>query len=588
MTTLDDIDPSNSISSFTISIHNRDYSAWSFYSEHPNNIISTNDFPILPTINPLTSKLFNGDIINIRNDTTYSITSSYTNNAHIPGVLILEGNKTFGRTPNKKRLYYKCIPFDNGLPVFLIPYNAPIGFSKVQTNHYVTFHIDNWTGKHPYGILTETLGRVDDLNAFYEYQLYCNNLNTSITQFTKTTNALFKPHSVEDYIRQIATNSNFQIEDRQSEYVFSIDPDGSVDFDDAFSIQPLLLQQYRVSIYIANVYVWIETLNLWNEMTTRPSTIYLPDRKRTMLPTVLSDEICSLQEDEPRFALAMDIIVDRDGRVDTEIPPRYTNVLIRVKKNYVYEEPKLLKNSHYKTMFALSKLMNPSVIDSHDVVAHFMVLMNATVGEYMKTQSVGIFRSATYINQTENNDPIDTLTAETGRLIRTWNNTHTQYTGYSPDTNLQQDIMGIDAYVHITSPIRRIVDLINQMILLKTNGIVQTFSPDASTFLDQWLHKIEYINTTVKSIRKVQTDCELLTKCVSSPEIMENLHTGILFDKNKKTDTLFAYMVYMEDIKMLARITTDIDYAIYTKVNCKLYLFQDEDKVRNKIRTVIL
>ena len=28
---------------------------------------------------------------------------------------------------------------------------------------------------------------------------------------------------------------------------------GSVDFDDAFSIQPLLLQQYRVSIYIANV-----------------------------------------------------------------------------------------------------------------------------------------------------------------------------------------------------------------------------------------------------------------------------------------------------------------------------------------------
>jgi len=588
MTTLDDIDPSNSISSFTISIHNRDYSAWSFYSEHPNNIISTNDLPILPTINPLTSKLFNGDIINIRHDTTYSITSSYANNAHIPGVLILEGNKTFGRTPNKKRLYYKCIPFDNGLPVFLIPYNAPIGFSKVQTNHYVTFHIDNWTGKHPYGILTETLGSVDDLNAFYEYQLYCNNLNTSITQFTKTTNALFKKHSVEDYIRQIATNSNFQIEDRQSEYVFSIDPGGSVDFDDAFSIQPLLLQQYRVSIYIANVYVWIETLNLWNEMTVRPSTIYLPDRKRTMLPTVLSDEICSLQEDQPRFALAMDIIVDRDGRVDTEIPPRYTNVLIRVKKNYVYEEPKLLKNSHYKTMFALSKLMNPSVIDSHDVVAHFMVLMNATVGEYMKTQSVGIFRSATYINQTDNNDSIDTLPAETGRLIRTWNNTHTQYTGYSPDTNLQHDIMGIDAYVHITSPIRRIVDLINQMILLKTNGIVQTFSPDASTFLDEWLHKIEYINTTVKSIRKVQTDCELLTKCVSSPEIMENLHTGILFDKNKKTDTLFAYMVYMEDIKILARISSDIDYALYTKVNCKLYLFQDEDKVRNKIRTVIL
>jgi len=426
------------------------------------------------------------------------------------------------------------------------------------------------------------------LNAFYEYQLYCNNLNTSISQFTKTTNALFKQHSVEHYIGQIATNSNFQVEDRQSEYIFSIDPNGSLDFDDAFSIQPLLLQQYRVSIYIANVYVWLETLNLWNEMTIRPSTIYLPDRKRTMLPPCLSDDLCSLQENQPRFALAMDIIVDRDGRVDTEIPPRYTNVLIRVKKNFVYEEPKLLKNSHYKTMFALSKLMDPTVIDSHDVVAHFMVLMNAKIGEYMKTQSVGIFRSATYINQNENNDAIHNLNGETGRLIRTWNNTHTQYAGYSPDINLKHDIMGIDAYVHITSPIRRIVDLINQMILLKTNGIVQTFSPYASAFLANWLDKIDYINSTMKSIRKVQTDCELLTLCVSSPEIMENIHTGILFDKNKKTDTLFTYMVYMEDIKMLTRITSDIDCALYTKVNCKLYLFQDEDKVRNKIRTVLL
>lgn len=585
MTTNDDIDLLNSISSFKISIHNRDYTSWSFYNECTNAVVHN---PLLNNMNPLNAKLFNGDIITIQQDTIINKTSPYTNNQNIPGVLILEGNKTFGRTSNKKRLYYKCIPFDNGLPVFLIPYNAPIGFSKVQINHYVTFHIDNWTGKHPYGILTETIGSVDDLNAFYEYQLYCNNLNTSITRFTKTTNALFKQQSVEQYIQQIIANSNFQIEDRQSEYIFSIDPDGSVDFDDAFSIQSIDDEHYRVSVYIANVFVWLETLNLWREVTNRPSTIYLPDRKRTMLPPCLSDDICSLQENKPRFALAMDIIIDCNGKIVEEYTPQYKNVVICVKKNFVYEEPKLLKNSHYKTMFALSKRMDPNVIDSHDVVAHFMVLMNAQIGEYMKTQSVGIFRSAKYIYQIEDNDTIQNLNNETSRLIRAWNNTHTQYIGYSPDINLQHDIMGINAYVHITSPIRRIVDLINQMILLKTNGIVQTFSTEASAFVIDWLHKIDYINTTVKSIRKVQTDCELLTKCVSSPEIMEDIHQGILFDKNIKTDTQFTYMVYMEDIKMLARITTETNYALYTKVNCKLYLFQDEDKVRNKIRTVIL
>jgi hypothetical protein len=75
---------------------------------------------------------------------------------------------------------------------------------------------------------------------------------------------------------------------------------------------------------------------------------------------------------------------------------------------------------------------------------------------------------------------------------------------------------------------------------------------------------------------------------VNTPEIMDIPHMGIVIDKGKQTDTLYSYTVYIEDIKMMSRVSTEVDYALYTKVNCKLYLFQDEDKVRNKIRTVIL
>jgi len=578
-----------SISSFTVSIHNRDYSSWSFYADNTDKEpINVMNYPALANVVPLSEKWLNGDVIRVTDTQVTVVKSMYSKSKNIPGVLILDGNKTYGRTQNNKRLYYKCIPFDRGLPAFLIPYNAPIGFSKVQTNHYVTFHFDNWSGKHPCGILTETLGKVDDLDAFYEYQLHCNFLNVSTTQFTKNTNALFKQCSANDYIKQITQNPDFHIEDRQSEYIFSIDPAGSVDFDDAFSIQPLLLEQYRVSIYIANVYVWIETLNLWNEMTTRPSTIYLPDRKRTMLPTILSDEICSLQEDQPRFALAMDIIVDRDGRIDTSIPPRYANVIIRVKKNYVYEEPKLLKNTHYKTMFDLSKRMDASIIDSHDVVAHFMVMMNSTVGSYMKTREIGIFRSATFTQPTDLAQPIEGLSVETGRIVRSWKNTNTQYTRFRPDEDIQHAIMGIDAYVHITSPIRRLVDLLNQMILCQATGIVTSLSDHANQFLIEWLKEIEYINSTSKSIRKVQMDCELLTKCTSYPELMDKSHDGIVIDKDRINEKLFSYMVYIEPLKMMTRVKTETDYVLHSNVSCKLYLFQEEDKVINKIRTVIL
>lgn len=546
------------------------------------------NYPALANIVPLSEKWLNGDVIGVTDTQVTLVKSMYSKSKNIPGVLILDGNKTYGRTQNNKRLYYKCIPFDRGLPAFIIPYNAPIGFSKVQTNHYVTFHFDNWSGKHPCGILTETLGKVDDLNAFYEYQLHCNLLNVSTTQFTKNTNALFKQRSANDYIQQITQNPDFHIEDRQSEYIFSIDPAGSVDFDDAFSIQLNDDNQYRVSIYIANVYVWIETLNLWNEMTTRPSTIYLPDRKRTMLPTILSDEICSLQEDQPRFALAMDIIVDHDGRIVTEIPPRYANVIIRVKKNYVYEEPKLLKNTHYKTMFDLSKRMDASIIDSHDVVAHFMVMMNSAVGSYMKSREIGIFRSATFTQPTDLAQPIEGLSAETGRIVRSWKNTNTQYTLFRPNEDIQHAIMGIDAYVHITSPIRRLVDLLNQMILCQATGIVTSLSGPANQFLIEWLREIEYINSTSKSIRKVQMDCELITKCTSYPAVMEEAHRGIIIDKDRITDKLFSYMVYIEQLKMMTRVKTETEYVLHSNVSCKLYLFQEEDKVINKIRTVIL
>lgn len=148
--------------------------------------------------------------------------------------------------------------------------------------------------------------------------------------------------------------------------------------------------------------------------------------------------------------------------------------------------------------------------------------------------------------------------------------------------------MGLDAYVHITSPIRRLVDLLNQIILCKSVGIVTSLSVGAETFVMEWLSEMDYINSTMKSIRKVQIDCELLTRCVNTPEIMDIPHMGIVIDKGKKTETVYSYTVYIEDIKMMSRISTEVDYALYTKVNCKLYLFQDEDKVRNKIRTVIL
>ena len=59
--------------------------------------------------------------------------------------------------------------------------------------------------------------------------------------------------------------------------------------------------------YISNVVFWMEILDLWESFDDRIATIYLPDRKRPMLPTILSDALCSLQENRIRFAFTLDI-----------------------------------------------------------------------------------------------------------------------------------------------------------------------------------------------------------------------------------------------------------------------------------------
>ena len=266
---------------YQVHIHDRNYTKWDLLSDS----IVENTY----SINPLTNKLFDGDTIEIVDNHVTKVSGLY-NNRQLEGVLILEGNKTFGRTPNKKRLYYRCIPNNKNYPVFLVPYDVKLGFSKHQQNKYVLFKYDNWNSKHPYGELVEVLGDVDNLEVFYEYQLHCKKLHTSIKKLTNQTTSSLKNIPI---IENILQNSNYQIEDRTNEFVFSIDPDGSKDFDDAFSIEKQD-DIYKVSIYIANVYIWMEELNLWEHLTERVSTIYLPDRKRPMLPLILSDSLCSL------------------------------------------------------------------------------------------------------------------------------------------------------------------------------------------------------------------------------------------------------------------------------------------------------
>jgi hypothetical protein len=281
----------------------------------------------------------------------------------------------------------------------------------------------------------------------------------------------------------------------------------------------------------------------------------------------------------------MDFEFEPSGQLVGE--PKYSNVLISVAKNYAYEDPYMVEQDvHYRRVFDFTSSLSRQVKNSHDVVSFWMVKMNRTTGEFMAKNRFGIFRSATYLNTHLRIDEETDygLNENTIRVIQTWNNTIGQYVLYKDGISLEHGLMSLASYIHVTSPIRRLVDLLNQMLLFGHLSLVRNVSEDARLFVEKWTKEMDYVNTAMRSIRRVQTDCELMNRCFNMPDIMTTEHSGVMFDRILKNDGTTHYMVYLEDLKLLSRISTHSDLPNYSIAKFKLFLFDDEDKAKKKIR----
>ena len=586
------------MTNYKIYINDRNYNEWEVFDNFNFNKVVLN-------INPVEQKLFSNDVFNVdKNNNVILLHSSIRSGSAIPGVLILAGNKTYGRhlpgkhfekkNKNQKnhsftsvsgKLLFKCIPDDMRLPSFLIPYEIKnMGFSKVFKNMYVTFSFDKWEDKHPIGRLDNMIGSVDVLDNFYEYQLFCKSLNASIQKFQKDTSKALENRTNENVFDIIKTKYP-SIQDRTDQkcwHIITIDPPKSQDFDDGFSIIDGENGIQQLSVYISNVTIWMDVLNLWNSFSRRISTIYLPDKKRPMLPTVLSDCLCSLQENVTRIAFVMDIFIKDSEIIDI----KFANSFIKVYKNYTYEEPKLLSDPKYHLILEATKILShknkyiTNVRNSHEMVCYLMILMNYHSAKKLINYKTGIFRST--IMKKDFVVP-DTIPEDVGKFIKIWNSASGQYIDGSEINDTRHDVLEMDAYIHITSPIRRLVDLLNIIKFQQVTGIIQ-LSSNVDLFYNHWLSDLEYINITMRSIRKVQCDCSLLDLCNNNPDIMTCEYDGYLFDKLNRNDGLYQYIVFLPELKLSSRVTMRENYENFTCKKFKLYLFNDEEKFKRKIR----
>ena len=135
---------------------------------------------------------------------------------------------------------------------------------------------------------------------------------------------------------------------------FTIDPPDAKDFDDAISLEfDATSGEYELGVHIADVAHFVQSRGkLDAEAYQRGNSTYLPRLVLPMLPELLSNGVCSLQEGVPRFVKSAFITYDEKGRITGR---RYHRSVIRSRKRLTYLEAQALIDGDQKKAVMNSK-----------------------------------------------------------------------------------------------------------------------------------------------------------------------------------------------------------------------------------------
>ncbi len=377
-------------------------------------------------------------------------------NTYIAGELELYSKYSF--KSNKRGIpSYIFKPLHNYYPKFLVHSTLK---KTYKTNIFITIDVQNWEkkSKFPNGNIRKIIGPVNDNNCAQELLLYKYNLDN------KNIKCNFKGVTKEFLtLQNQAKKERIIINDK----IISIDPEKCKDIDDAFTIKKV--ENYmHLMIHISDVYCLLKHLNLLEKYPFyyNFTSIYLKNKINHMLPIVISSKYGSLLEKEERMMLSLSIIYNCDTNNIDEI--KFLRTYGKITKNYSYENyPKRIHN-YFDSIEKIYHIVTQKKInindDSHKFIEALMIIYNCQFSKYLLKEKFNstnndirpIYRVQDFKNYSVNNNYDDNLK----KFLNLINSNSAIYSY----RQLGHQTLEISNYTHATSPLRRVIDLMNQEI----------------------------------------------------------------------------------------------------------------------------
>lgn len=239
------------------------------------------------------------------------------------------GNSRFVGELQKVQGRWYVLPDGNGMTLPIFTPDAAGRHVRPGTKVVVELTKFPDRGDEPEGVITEVLGEAGEKDVDLKAMVIQHNLPGEFPDEVRDEASA----AVANYDPDAEREHRFDLSD---EVVVTIDPDDAKDYDDAISLRRLDDGRVELGVHIADVSHFVkEGSALDVEARKRGNSTYFPGHVIPMLPEVLSNGVCSLQEGVPRLCLSAFITLDEDAR---PVGSKFAQTLITSRKRLRYVE----------------------------------------------------------------------------------------------------------------------------------------------------------------------------------------------------------------------------------------------------------